>query len=118
MFKTELISPGVLRIALPEKLKADDLRQFAPQIDLLIKQRGKIRLLIDASRFGGWENIAAFETHIGFVKNHHQKVDRIAVITAHDWQRWVVGTIKVFVHPEVRAFGTESEHDALRWISS
>ena len=49
MVKTELISPGVLRIAVPEKLKADDLRQIAPQIDSLIKQRGKIRLLIDAS---------------------------------------------------------------------
>ena len=59
MVKTELISPGVRKIAVPEKLKADDLRQIAPQIDSLIKQRGKIRLLVDASRFGGWENIAA-----------------------------------------------------------
>ena len=53
-----------------------------------------------------------------FVKNHYQKIDRIAVIAAHDWQRWVVGTIRIFVHPEVQAFGTENEHDALRWIAS
>ena len=117
MIRAELISPSVLRIAVPERLEADDLRQIAPQVDSLIEQRGKIKLLIDASRFGGWENLAAFETHIGFVKNHHQKVDRIAVIIGHDWQRWVVGTIKVFVHPEVRAFDTKSENEALQWIA-
>ena len=118
MIRAELISPAVLRIAVPEKLKVDDLRQITPQIDSLRKQRGKIRLLIDASKFGGWENLAAFETHIGFVKNHHQKVDRIAVIIGHDWQRWVVGTIKAFVHPEIRAFDAKSENDALQWIVS
>jgi hypothetical protein len=32
-------------------------------------QQGKIRLLIDASNFSGWGNIATFERHIGFVKN-------------------------------------------------
>ena len=38
-----------------------------------------------------WENMAAFETHAGFVKDHQEKVDRIAIIIAHDWQRWLVG---------------------------
>jgi hypothetical protein len=32
-------------------------------------------LLIDASGFNGWEDIAAFGNHAGFVKNHQQKVD-------------------------------------------
>ena len=64
MIKSELIAPDALRITVPERLRADDFREIAPQVDSLIKQRGKIRLLIDASRFGGWENIAALETHI------------------------------------------------------
>jgi hypothetical protein len=46
--------------------------------------------------FRGWEKIVAFERHIGFVKTHHEKVERIAVIVSPDWQHWVVGTVRMF----------------------
>jgi len=70
MIKTEIISANALKITTPEKLKADDFREIAPQIDSLIIRHGKIRL-------------AAFENHAGFIKNHHQKIERIAVIATH-----------------------------------
>ena len=116
MIKTDIISGNVLRITAPDKLKADDFRQIAPQVDSIISRYGKVRLLIDASGFNGWENIEAFENHAGFVKNHQQKVDRIAVIVAHDWQRWLVGAVRVFLHPEVRAYDKGHESEALQWI--
>jgi hypothetical protein len=116
VIKTEIISTNVVRITAPDKLKADDFRQIAPQIDALISQYGKIRLLIDASGFHGWENIAAFENHAGFVKNHQQKVERIAVIAAHDWQHWLIGAVRIFLHPEVRAYDKSHEGEALQWI--
>ncbi len=116
MIKTEIISGNVLRIIAPEKLKADDFRQIAPQIEFIISQHGKIRLLIDASQFNGWENIAAFEKHAGFIKNHQQKVERIAVIAGHDWQQWVIGALRIFLHPEVRAYDKSHESEARQWI--
>jgi hypothetical protein len=116
MIKTEIISANALRIIAPEKLKADDFRQLAPQVDSLISQHGKIRLLIDASGFNGWENVAAFANHVGFVKNHQRKVERIAVIAAHGWQHWVIGAVKMFLHPDVRAFDKNHESEALQWI--
>src|SRR5215469_4325191 len=117
MITTEPITARVLKITVPEKLKADDFRLLAPQIDSLIQQQGKIRLLIDASNFSGWENITAFERHISFIKNHHQKVERISIVTGHDWQHWVIGTIRLFVHPEVRAYDKNEESEALAWIT-
>jgi len=116
MIKTEPISGNALKIVAPEKLEAGDFPQIAPQVDSLISQHGKIRLLIDASGFEGWENIAAFENHAGFVKNHQQKVERIAVIVAHDWQHWLVGAVRIFLHPEVRAYDKSQESEALQWI--
>ena len=68
MIKTDIVSNNVLRITAPEKLNADDFHQITPQVDSIISRYGKIRLLIDASAFNGWENIAAFENHAGFVK--------------------------------------------------
>jgi hypothetical protein len=115
MIKIDSISDNILRITAPEKLKADDFRQIAPQVESIISRYGKIRLLIDASGFNGWENIAAFENHAGFVKNHQQKVERIAVIVAHDWQHWLVGAVRMFLHPEVRAFDKRHESEALQW---
>jgi hypothetical protein len=116
MIKTEIISDNVLRITAPEKLKADDFRQIAPQVDSIISRYGKIRLLIDASGFNGWENIAAFGNHAGFVKSHQQKVDLIAVIVAHNWQHWLIGAVRVFLHPEVRAYDKGHESEALQWV--
>ena len=80
----------------PEKLKAEDLRQITPQVDTIISSvRQDIRLLTDVSGFNGWENIAAFENHAGFVKNRQQKVERIAVIAGHDWQHWLIAAVRI-----------------------
>ncbi len=116
MIKTELISANTLRIVAPEILKGEDFVQIAPQINSLISQQGKIRLLVDASRFNGWENIAAFEKHAGFIKTHQQKVERIAVIAGHEWQHWVIGAFRMFVHPQVKAYDKGHESEALQWL--
>ena len=118
MIKTEVISPNALQIIVPEKLQVGDFRQIAPEVDSIISQHGKIRLLIDASKFSGWENITAFENHAAFVKSHEEKVDRIAVIVAHAWQHWLVGTVRIFLHPKVRAYDSGREGDAMRWITA
>ena len=61
-------------------------------------------------------HIGAFESHAGFVKNHQQKVERIAVIAAHDWQHWLIGAVRIFLHPEARAYDKNHESEALQWI--
>ena len=118
MIKAEIISSNALRIIVPVKLKVDDFRQIAPQVDSIIRQFGKIRLLIDATQFDGWENIAAFENHSAFVKSHQQRVERIAVVVAHDWQHWLIGAVRIFVHPDVKAYGKAQESEALQWIGA
>jgi hypothetical protein len=118
MIKIEPISANAMRITVPDKLKSDDFSLLAPQIDSLITQYGTIRLLIDASGFNGWENIAAFEKHAGFIKDHHRKIERIAVIAPHDWQHWLIGAVRVFLHPEVKAFDKSHENEAVQWITA
>lgn len=116
MIKTEIIQSNALRVAVPAKLRIGDFQQIAPEVDSIIRQYGKIRLLIDASKFSGWENVSAFENHAAFVKSHQQEVERIAVVVAHDWQHWLVGAVRIFVHPEVKAFDQAQEAEALRWV--
>jgi hypothetical protein len=116
MIKLEVIAPGVLKIVAPVKLSANDFAELAPQVDSLLEHEGKIRLLIDATQLEGWDNIAALEQHAAFVKTHKQKVERIAVIAQYDWQHWLVGAVKVFLHPKIRVFEKSDAELALRWI--
>jgi hypothetical protein len=117
MLKLEVIAPGVLKIVAPVKLGADDFAQLAPKVEAILKHEGKVRLLIDATQLEGWDNIAALEEHAAFVKAHQQKVERIAVIAAHEWQHWLVGAVKVFLHPQIRVFDKGDADQALRWIA-
>ena len=118
MIRTEIISPNSLRIFVPKKLEVGDFSRIAPQVESIIHQYGKIRLLIDASQFSGWENIAAFENHASFVKTHQNSAERIAVIIAHDWQRWLIVTLRIFLHPKIKAYDQGCEREALQWIAA
>jgi hypothetical protein len=117
MIKIENITANIVKVTVPETLKADDFLQLAPKADAFIRKFGKIRLLVDASQFNGWENTAAFEKHMGFVKAHQKSVERGALIAGHAWQHWVVGIFKIFVHPEIRVFDKNEADAALAWIS-
>ena len=40
----------------------------------------------------------------------------MAVIAAHDLQHWLIGAVRIFLHPEVRAYDKSDENEALQWI--
>jgi hypothetical protein len=117
MIETEVIAPDSLKIVVPSRLKADDFRQLTPQVDAIINQHGKIRLLIDGTHLEGWQDISAFEAHATFVKDHQANAERIAVIAPHEWQHWLIGLARVFLHPEVKAFDRGQEREARRWLA-
>ena len=116
MIRLELLSSNAFRLAPSGKLTEDDFGGLAPMIDAAIAEHGEIRLMIDASGFRGWDSFAAFERHAGFVRARQRKVEWLAVLTGHDWQEWLVDTMRMFLHPEARAFAKGQEADALRWL--
>ncbi len=116
MIKPTLLAPNILKIVAPKRLSTDDFEEMRLLVEPIVKEYGSVRLLIDASALEGWDNIAAFEKHAGFVKSHQQKVERVAVIAPHEWQHWLVASVRVFVHPHVRAFEPSQVDAAVRWI--
>lgn len=114
MIESELIGDGVLKVIAPPKLQSGDFAELAREVEPLVRQNGSLRVIIDATHLQGWKNMSAVEEHAAFVKSHQKDVDRIAIIAGHEWHRWLVGALKVFLHPEIRVFDTETE--ALNWI--
>jgi hypothetical protein len=117
MLKIENITSNIVKVTVPETLKADDFQKMALQADALIQKHGKIKLLVDASQFNGWENITAFERHMRFVKSHHQKIERAALIAGHTWQHWVAGIVRIFVHPEIKVYDKNQQKEAMQWLN-
>jgi hypothetical protein len=118
MIKPTLLAPNILKIVAPTRLSADDFDEMKLLVEPIVREFGSIRLLIDASALQGWDNMAAFEKHAAFVKAHQAKVERVAVIAPHEWQHWLVATVRVFLHPKVHAFDPDQADAAFGWIEA
>jgi len=116
MIKPSLLAPNILKIVAPKRLSTDDFEEMRLLVEPMVREFGSIRLLIDASALEGWDTIAAFEEHAGFVKANQASVERVAVIVRQEWQHWLVAAVRVFLHPQVRAFDEAGSEMALRWI--
>ncbi|MBC7670555.1 MAG: STAS/SEC14 domain-containing protein [Gemmatimonadaceae bacterium] len=79
--------------------------------------RGAIDLLVDASHLEGWDSLAALDKHVAFLKARQSKVDHVAVIISHEWQQWLIGAVRPFLHPQIALFVPGHEEAALRWIT-
>lgn len=106
----------LIEISVKDTLESEDFCKLGEIADNLIKKHGNVRVIVDASNFNGWANIDAAEKHFGFVKDHHQKVERLAIIVGHMWQHWVVAMARVFLHPDVKLFDKGQVKEARQWI--
>jgi hypothetical protein len=40
----------------------------------------------------------------------------LAVIAPHEWQHWLVAAVRIFLHPQARAFKPGQEEEARNWL--
>jgi hypothetical protein len=55
--------------------------------------------------------------HLGFVKEHHKFVRRLAIIGNATWQKILPGIASLFLEPEVKRFAPGAQHAAEEWVS-
>src|SRR5215470_9108680 len=114
-----LRNAGVLRVAPKGALTADDFRAVSRAVDPYISENGKLTgLLIDAPSFPGWENFAALIGHIRFVRDHHRKIERVAILTDSAILTIAPTIAEHFAHPEFKVFRSEERGNALAWLLS
>lgn len=107
---------NLIEVTIKNTLKADDVMVLSDKADKLIEGYGSIRVLINATDFNGWENADAAEKHFSFVKEHHTKVERLAIVTGHMWQHWIAALAKVFMHPDIKVFDKTQLNEAESWL--
>ena len=95
----------------------DDFDIAVKVIDPFIQKHGKLDgLIIYTESFPGWEDFAALSRHITFVKNHHQKIKRLAFVTNSPVGDFAETIASHFVNAEIRSFSFDQLDEAKAWI--
>jgi hypothetical protein len=119
MISHELMSERGILIVIPEgPLEKNDFEALARDVDPYIEAQGKLNgLLISAKVFPGWKDFAALVSHLRFVKNHHQKIRRVAAVTDSGFLSILPHIANHFVAAEVKHFEYGDKDRALAWLS-
>ena len=111
-------SNGLIEATVTGQLRADDFGSVAPQVDKFIEQHDKVSVLLDLTGFHGWEDVAAARTHFRFIKDHHKRIERIAVVANKTWQHWIAAVIGTFISAKEKCFDANQKDEARNWLTS
>jgi hypothetical protein len=109
---------GKLVVArLSEKLTKEDYEHFVPELNRLIKQFGKIRLLVEMHNFHGWTASALWQD-IKFDAAHFKDIERLALVGETKWEAGMAAFCKPFTTAKVHYFDISKLAEAQAWIRS
>ena len=123
MLKYELNrAEGILILEPTGPLESTDFEKLARVVDPYIIDKGTLNgLMIYAKSFPGWDDFAAFLSHIKFVKNHHQKIKKIAAVTGSGFLSIMPQVANHFIQviqAEVKHFDYDKKDAALDWLKA
>lgn len=107
---------GVLVLQPQGELEAADFERLSAEIDPYIEAAGSLRgMMVVAEHFPGWDDFAALSSHIRFVREHHSKIRRLAVVSGDRVLSAAPRLASRFVDAEIRAFTMDQRDEALLW---
>lgn len=119
MIKFQIEDNGIVLIEPISSLTSDDFRRLSEAVDARLEEQPTIRgLMIHSKEFPGWENFASLVAHIRFVRDHHEKLDRVALVTDSSMGSMIEMLAKHFVAAQVRHFPYADLEVAKDWIES
>ena len=111
----EEVRGNVLEVHLTGKLNRADYEKFRPQSEELIKQYGKIRILVAMRDFHGWDAGALWED-VKWDASHFNDVERLAVVGDSKWHQWMTAFCKPFTTAKIRYFAPDKMEEARAWL--
>jgi hypothetical protein len=112
----EEIHGKVLEVHLTGKLDRSDYEKFVPESEEMIKQYGKIRILVEMHDFHGW-NAGAFWEDVKWNARHFRDIERLAVVGESKWHHWMTSFCKPFTTAQIRYFTPEGLDEARAWVN-
>lgn len=107
----------VLEVQMTGRLSKTDYEQFVPAVDALIRQHGRIRMLIEMHDFHGSTGGALWQD-IKFDARHFNDIERIAMVGETKWQHGMSVFCKPFTTAKIRYFDQGATEEARVWLRS
>ena len=99
-------------------LSKEDFDNAVKLIDPFIEEEGKLNgIVIYTKSFPGWEDFAALSRHFTFIKNHHQKIRRLAFATDTAVMDFTKAIAAPFVDAQIKVFPYAQFEEAKAWVA-
>jgi len=108
---------SILYLRPESALTAADFAQLAATVDPHIGAHGDLAgILIEVSAFPGWDSLGAMAAHFRFVRDHHKRIRKIAIVTDAALGTVAEKLASHFVAATIRHFQAGQMEAAQRWI--
>ncbi len=107
----------LLEVQLTGRLSTEDYEQFVPAVERLVKEHGKIRLLVEMHDFHGWTAGALWQD-IKFDVKHFKHIERMALVGEAKWQHGMAVFCKPFTAATIRYFDRNQIDQARAWLTA
>lgn len=110
-------SNSILLVRPKSALEAADFVQLAKTVDPHIEKTGGLAgLIVEAPSFPGWESFGALTAHMRFVRDHHKRIRKVAVVTDSALGNVAERLASHFVSAEIRRFKAGELESARQWV--
>jgi len=110
-------SEGILIVTPKAPLAKEDFEGLTAEVDPYIEATGNLRgLLIEAESFPGWEDFGGFLSHFRFVREHHRKIAKVAVVSDGAILSVAPKVADHFVSAEIRHYPGGERDAAMSWL--
>ncbi len=117
MINAQLLPEGILMVSPVGKLQAVDFERMRLLANPYIEEHGDLKgLMIDAESFPSWEDFSSMLSHIRFVRDYQEKIERVAAVTDNSFLAILPVVADHFVAAEVRHFEYHDRDLALSWL--
>ena len=114
-----LNADGIVIIEPSGVLEQTDFERLTKEIDDYINEKGPLNgIIIHTQYFPGWESFGAFTHHMKFIKDHHEKIKRVAAVTDSQFMSIAPMIANHFVSAEVKHFDYAEMDTAKKWIQT
>ncbi len=106
----------ILDVGLVGTLEKEDYPRLIREFRRLVALHAKIRVLLDMSRFQGWDAGALWE-EIKFDLQHLKEMERLAVVGEKRWQHAIAGFAGAVFPAATRYFDESDAAQARAWVA-
>lgn len=110
---------AVLYVRPKSALEKGDFAQLAKTVDPYLEEHGALAgILIEVAAFPGWDSLGAMAAHFRFVRDHHKRIRKVALVTDSRLGDVAERLASHFVAAEIRHFRATELEAAKAWVAA